>query len=83
MPRLPELVLWLVEVASEEVGSSAVCLQPSLEHKKVVDLVWENQDFDRHFSLAQALHEVNRLTKGYIAVIVALNQEHRRLPELY
>ena len=67
------LGLRLVEVASEEVSSRAIRLQPSLEHEKVVDLVRKNQDLDRHLFLPQTLHEVNRLAEGYIAVVVALN----------
>src|ERR1700739_807226 len=48
--------------------------------QKIVNLIRENELFDMHVTFAKAGDKVNGLREVYVAIVVAMNKEHRRFP---
>ena len=45
-----------------------------------MDLIGKNDLLDLDILLPQPLHQVGGLREGHVAVVVAMHEEHRRLP---
>src|SRR3954471_10395270 len=67
-------------MAIEEVGGGVISGQPVAIQKKIVDIVGENQLFERYAARAQPGDEIDGLREIDIAIVVAVDEEHGRLP---
>src|SRR5207245_2178745 len=70
------------EVAIKEVSRRVIGFEPAPVGEKVVNLIRENNLLELDTLLAQRLRQVDRLTEGHVAVIVAVDQKHGRAPRL-
>ena len=68
------------ELAAEIVNGRAVGLEPRRVAQKTVNLVGDHDLLERHAREPQPRDEVNHLMELDVAVVVALNQQHRRFP---
>ena len=76
-----ELLPWAVEMMIKEIGSSVVAGEPVAMKKKIVDFVGENELFDLDVAFgAQAGNEIDGLREVNVAIVVAVDKEHRRFP---
>src|SRR5581483_12502712 len=58
----------------------AIGADPAAPHQETVDFVRDNQLFEGSVLGSQALDQVDGLREGNIAVVIAVNQEHRGFP---
>src|SRR6476660_2375168 len=72
---------WLLQFAVEEIGCGPVSREPIAIEQEVVDFVREDEllDLDVAFC-AEAGDQVDGLREVYVAVVVAVNEQNRRLP---
>src|SRR5439155_18347347 len=70
-PRVPQKLL-------QERVHPAEQIQPAAVQQRIVDIVGEHDQLVIDVALAQELHESHRLRERDVAVVIALNQEHRR-----
>src|SRR6266403_5166281 len=68
------------ERAIKKIAGRMIRLEPRTMQQKIVNLVRENKLFDVHVALAKARGEVHGLREVHIAIVVAMNKEHRRFP---
>ena len=68
------------ECLAEEVCGGTITFDPALPQKKIVDLIGKDQFLKLNILFAQALDQVSGLLEWNIAVIVAMNEQHRRFP---
>src|SRR5581483_6348858 len=69
-----------LQLAVEEVGGGVISAQPVFMAQEVMNVVGKDQLLELDVALAQAAHQLDRLIESDIAVIVAVNQQHRRFP---
>ena len=67
----------------KEIAGSVIGSQPVAMQQKIVDFVWENQLLNFYVLGAQASDRVNGLRKNHVAIVVAMNEEHRRAPGIH
>src|SRR5690242_2111580 len=70
------------QFAIEKIGAGFICLHPVLMQQEVMNFVGENELLEMDPLLAQRPRKFYRLREIHIAVVVAVNQQHRRLPFL-
>src|SRR5437016_10726189 len=68
------------ERAVKEIAGRVIRLAPRLMEQKIVDLVRKDELLDVNTALAQPRDEVHRLSKVNVAIVIAVNEEHRRFP---
>ncbi len=56
---------------------------PMFVHQEAVHFVGKDHDLERHMIFSQALREIDGLAERHVAIVVALDQQHRRLPQLH
>src|SRR4051812_11347152 len=69
-----------LQLAVEEIGGGVISAQPVFMAQEVVNVIGKDQLLELDVALAQAAHQLDRLIEGDVAVIVAMNQQHRRFP---
>src|SRR5262245_10786101 len=69
-----------LEVFVEKLRRRVVNLQPVTVQQEVMNLVGEDDHFVRDFQLAQPPRQIHSLREGHVAVVVTVNQQHRRAP---
>src|SRR5580700_10393119 len=69
-----------VEMPAEEVCCEAVGCDPAFVHEEAVDLVGEDVLFELDSLCAQGCGHLHGLAEGNVAVVVTLDEQHRRLP---
>ena len=72
-----------MEVAIEEVAGSVVRPQPAPVQEKIVDFIGEDELFDLDAVFAKACDKVDGLREIDVAVIVAMDEKHGRLPGVH
>src|SRR6266446_509851 len=73
----------ILEMAVKKIAGGAVGLQPMPVQQKIMHVVGENELFDFHAVFAEARDQIHGLRKIYVAVVVAVDEEHRRLPSVH
>src|SRR5439155_1646657 len=66
----------------EERRRRLVCRDPMRVRQEIVDVVREDQQLDVDLLLPQGARELHRLAELHVAVVVAVDQQHRRAPGL-
>lgn len=66
----------LLEFPGKEAGRRFISFHPMAVQKKVVNLVREDQLFERDISLPERLGEDDCLRKVDVAVVIAMNQKN-------
>src|SRR4030095_4205150 len=64
----------------EEIRRRVISSQPGLVSKEVVHFIWEDQLLKLDVVFSELAHQIHRLTERHVAVVVAVNQQHRRFP---
>src|SRR4029077_7780386 len=64
----------------KELRSRFVSTHPGLPQQKIMDLIGKDDLLDLYVLLPQPLHQVTGLREWHVAVIVAMHEEHGRLP---
>src|SRR5262249_3959311 len=64
----------------EEIRRSLVAAHPVLPQQEVMDLIRNHNLLKLHALPAQALDQVDCLLEGHVAIVVAMDEQHRRLP---
>src|SRR6266850_1054079 len=64
----------------KEIACRAVCLQPMPVKQKIMHFVGEDELLDFHALLPEPGDQIHRLREINIAIVVAMNEEHGRLP---
>src|ERR1051326_4610315 len=70
--------LFHIELPAKKLRRRPVPSYPILPKQKIVDLVRKNKLLELHVLPAQPLNQVGGLPEGHIAVIIAVDQQHRR-----
>ena len=70
-------------MAVKKIAGRMVSSQPIAVQKKSVHVVGKNQLFDFHVFRPQPRHQIDGLREVHIAIVVAVNEEHRRTPGIY
>src|SRR5215469_1218297 len=70
----------MLQGSIEEVGGCGIRSNPALPAQESVDFVGQDYLLEGSVLFAQTLHQVNRLAEGDVAVVVAMDQQDRRLP---
>ena len=68
------------EAASQEIRGRLVGSHPGSMPQKAVDLVRQHQLFEWQIPLLEPPREIDGLLKPHVAIVIALDQEHGRLP---
>src|ERR1700674_1114444 len=73
-------VAMLLQLPGKEILRRAVRPNPALPHEERVNLIGEDEFLYVHFLAAQTLQKIHCLREIDIAIIVPLNEQHRRSP---
>src|SRR5216683_3051722 len=71
------------QLPSEELRRRVVGREPVRVGQKIMDLVRENELLEGYALAPQGLGELDRLAELHVAVVVAVDQQHRRAPILH
>lgn len=74
--------IFMNELPRKEIVRGRVCREPIAMQKKVVHLIWKDQLLDFYALFSQIFRELYRLTERDVAIIIALNEQHRRPPRI-
>src|ERR1051325_4483443 len=72
-----------IELPAKKLRRRPVPSHPILPQQKIMDLIREDELLKFHVLPAQSLHQVGGLSERNIAVIIAMDQQHRRAPLPY
>ena len=75
--------LLLLYMFIEVLAHCAIRIHPTFPQQKIVDLIRINDLFEVHTLFLQPLRKVGRLAERYVAIVVAVNEQHRRLPRAH
>src|ERR1700738_3512868 len=70
----------LCEMAVKEVAGGTITCEPIAMQQKIVHVIWENELLDDYAASAQAGDKINRLREVDVAIVIAVDEKHRRLP---
>jgi len=66
----------------QKIRRGGVGRNPRPMKQELMNLVGENQLLELNALLPQSFNQIHHLRKGHVTVVVALNQQHRRVPSL-
>ena len=70
----------LLQLPGKEFLRRAIRPDPALPHEETMNLIGKDQFLDMHFLHAQALQQIDRLREINIAIVIPLDEQHRRPP---
>src|SRR6266446_4859801 len=70
----------LLQLPGKEFLRRAIRPDPALPHEEPMNLIGEHEFLDVHFLSAQALQQIDRLREIHIAIVIPLDEQHRRPP---
>ena len=73
----------LLQLVIEETTGRIVGIHPVAPEQEVVDVVREDQLFERHALRPQPLNQIRGLGEVHVAIIIAVDQQHWRLPFIH
>src|SRR5258706_12626870 len=67
-------------MAVKEIAGGSISGEPVAMQQKIVHVIRENELLDNDAASAQARDEIDRLREVDVAIVIAVDEKHRRLP---